>query len=181
MGTTGPGTPLTPTLPSWDSGGCFCVDLIGGLDSWSLGAGRGPREIVLSSAIPAVQSQAAKIGFFIRYPVRKCHIIIYDGFNNLGTIIAGSGVESANVAFKLYIRIWSLAGKKGGKLSSPPPGSPSGSREAGPVTRVLQGGSGCRRDSIRPRRQQRRQDRRPRLRVHRGTQVNSGPETNLGR
>lgn len=45
MGKTQLGLPLTPTLTlgtrHW--GGCICVDLTGGLDCWSLEAGRGLR------------------------------------------------------------------------------------------------------------------------------------------
>lgn len=59
--------------------------------------------MVLSSVISAAQSQAAKNGYLIRCTIRNCHIIIYDVFNNHRTIIAGSGLESANVVCELYI------------------------------------------------------------------------------
>jgi hypothetical protein len=74
------------------------LDLIGAAESWSPKASgrlRTPRELFVFSDLICPESQAAKNGHLIRHPIGKCHIIIYEVFNNHSTIMAGSRVKSA--------------------------------------------------------------------------------------
>lgn len=102
-------------MPEWH--------LIGVPNSWPL---RTLWNCVFSN-LSCPQTQAAKKGQLIRRPVVKCHIIIYEVFNNHSTIIAGSGGDTQlwviNCTFECHPRRG-----KGRIMLSP---SLLGNREAG--------------------------------------------------
>lgn len=133
LGRRGRRQDVPPPGPSDGSGGCCSpsrvfpasvLDLIRCLDSWSPRTSKGvrtPWNCPVFNDLSCPQSRAAKNGDLIRRAVRKCHIIIYEVFNNHSTIIADSGQKVQTQFLNCTFEFGHWQGKRQNKLFHPPP------------------------------------------------------------